>query len=356
MDATSPWLKLLQRTRPHSLRTEKGWSMHQLPFRMTIKGIVIAILLTMLTMWPAGLAATAPDAFAPEKAGFQVRFKEETSPYRVIGVFVMPGETVSVEALPSLDYDEYLLTASAGDTVRTAPNAWRWAAPHEAGLYRLMLRRPSRRDSMTLNVFVMVPYEEVKGEYLNGYRIGKYPTIPLKQLPIYRPPAGFIEVTPENEGTLVAPHFSLRQFICKQAGGYPKYLVLKERLLLKLERILEKTNEEGYRADTFHVMSGYRTPYYNKVIGNVKYSRHLWGGAADIFVDENPRDGMMDDLNKDGKIDYRDAAVLYDIVDEMYGKPWYEPFVGGLGWYKRTDSHGPFVHIDVRGLRARWGD
>ena len=174
--------------------------------------------------------------------------------------------------------------------------------------------------------------------------------------PIYRPPRGFIEVTEDNLETLVSPHFRLKDFLCKQDGDYPKYLVLQEKLLLKLELILEKVNEEGVRCNTFHVMSGYRTPYYNKLIGNVKYSRHLWGGAADIFIDEHPEDSMMDDLNGDGQIDYRDAGVLYDIIDRMYGKPWYQRFLGGLGRYKKTSNHGPFVHVDVRGFRARWGD
>ena len=103
-------------------------------------------------------------------------------------------------------------------------------------------------------------------------------------------------------------------------------------------------------------MSGYRTPYYNKAIGNVKYSRHIYGGAADIFIDENPKDNMMDDLNRDAKIDYKDAAVLYEIIDKLYGKPFYQGLVGGLARYEKTDCHGPFVHIDVRGRRARWGD
>jgi uncharacterized protein YcbK (DUF882 family) len=126
-------------------------------------------------------------------------------------------------------------------------------------------------------------------------------------------------------------------------------------LLLKLELILEKVNEKGYRCDTFHIMSGYRTPYYNKAIGNVKYSRHIYGGAADIFIDENPKDNMMDDLNQDGKIDYRDAAIIYRIIDDLYGKKFYDPFLGGLARYKKTSNHGPFVHVDVRGRRARWG-
>jgi len=202
----------------------------------------------------------------------------------------------------------------------------------------------------------MIPFSKVKGEYLTGYRIGKYPVIPLKNLSIYKHPSGFVEVTTENEDTLVSPHFRLKQFLCKQTGEYPKYIVLRERLLLKLELILEEVNDKGHTSQTFNVMSGYRTPYYNKAIGNVKYSRHVYGGAADIFVDEEPKDGMMDDLNKDGKTDYKDVAVLYDIIDGLYGRPWYEIFTGGLGRYKRTTHHDPFVHVDVRGFRARWGD
>jgi hypothetical protein len=42
----------------------------------------------------------------------------------------------------------------------------------------------------------------------------------------------------------------------------------------------------------------------------------------------------MDDLNGDGRIDWRDAKVLYKIIDDRYGKPFYKPFVGGLGSYK----------------------
>ncbi|MDX1389079.1 MAG: D-Ala-D-Ala carboxypeptidase family metallohydrolase, partial [Acidobacteriota bacterium] len=182
-----------------------------------------------------------------------------------------------------------------------------------------------------------------------------YPATPLKGLEIYQPPRGFIEVTEANVDTPVAPHFTLRQFLCKQGGGYPKYVVLRERLLLKLELLLEQVNAAGFECDTFHVMSGYRTPYYNRSIGNVKYSRHVYGGAADIFIDVDPRDGNMDDLNGDGKIDVHDAGVLYDLIDGLYGTDFYNAYVGGLGRYKKTKAHGPFVHVDVRGFRARWG-
>ena len=123
----------------------------------------------------------------------------------------------------------------------------------------------------------------------------------------------------------------------------------------RIDYLLELVNHKGFATDTFYVMSGFRTPYYNDAIGNVRYSRHQWGGAADIFIDSNPKDGVMDDLNRDGVIDVRDAAVLYRLFDDESFKDGYKPMIGGLGQYKKTSSHGPFVHVDVRGFRARWG-
>jgi len=49
-----------------------------------------------------------------------------------------------------------------------------------------------------------------------------------------------------------------------------------------------------------------------------------------FFFDHHPRDNLMDDLNRDGKIDYRDAAVVYDIIDDLYGRPFYARFLAGL--------------------------
>lgn len=328
-----------------------------------MRSIALAIL---LTAWPFGtshLPLTELDdppsleigEFDPGKAGFSIRFKAETSPYRVIAAFVLPEEELEIEAMATGSGFAYEAAAEAGVLVRQAPNRWIFRSPGGSGVYPITVRQLEPADSIRLNVFVMVPFTAIEGEYLNGYRIGSYPDRPLRGLAIYKKPRGFIEVTPQNRDTPLSPHFKLSQFLCKQASDWPKYVVLQERLLLKLERILEVANQRGYQAGTLTVMSGYRTPYYNRAIGNVRYSRHVWGGAADIYIDESPRDGMMDDLNHDGRIDYRDAGVLYQLVDEMYGQPWYAPFVGGLGRYKKTANHGPFVHVDVRGFRARWG-
>ncbi|NTW50074.1 MAG: hypothetical protein HGB19_10150, partial [Chlorobiales bacterium] len=249
----------------------------------------------------------------------------------------------------------YTLESAIKAAPEDGANKWQWRAPSETGMYSVKVSEPSTNESVTLNVFVMVPASKLKGGYLNGYRIGEYPAAPLNGNSAYESPKGFIEVTEKNQETQVSPHFKLKQFLCKEPGK-TRYLVLEEMLIVKLEHILQKVNELGYTCETFDVMSGYRTPFYNRSIGNVKFSRHVYGSAADIFIDEKPKDGVMDDLNKDGRIDKQDAEVLYGIVEDMYGGGNVSmQLVGGLGVYNRTASHGPFIHVDVRGSQARWG-
>lgn len=300
-------------------------------------------------------AENAP-VFSHERAGFSIKFKDEISPYTIIGVFLMPDETITIEAVDNDPAIRYTLRLTGGTAERLDNKRWTYRANDKPGLYPAIVYNATRTDSVVMNIFVKVPRTEKRNGRINGYRIGEYPRTPLRGQPEYNPPRGFIEVTPENENTYISPHFQLKQFLCKQADDYPKYVVLHERLLLKLQLVLERVNEKGYYANTFVVMSGYRTPFYNRAIGNVRYSRHVYGDAADIFIDIRRPHGMMDDLNGDGKIDQRDAAILYDIIDELYPKPWYKPFIGGLGLYKeRPGVRGPFVHIDARGNRARWG-
>jgi len=55
----------------------------------------------------------------------------------------------------------------------------------------------------------------------------------------------------------------------------------------------------------------------------------------------------MDDLNGDGLSNEGDADVLYRLFDAPQQ-------AGGLGKYRATQAHGPFVHVVIRDRRARW--
>ena len=179
--------------------------------------------------------------------------------------------------------------------------------------------------------------------------------MPLKGNPLYAPPPGFIEVTKENQDTKLSPHFTLKQFLCKEdtTKTFPKYVLLKERLPLKLEAVLERVNAMGFAVDTLHVMSAYRTPYYNHAIGDVPYSMHQWGSAADIYVDPLKQDRMAD-LNHDGRVDVEDSKTLSDEIESLLAAKDSARFQGGMGIYPGTSAHPPFVHVDVRGTAARW--
>jgi hypothetical protein len=318
--------------------------------------VIVAVLIVASCL--AGTASAPPDRpskFDTHAAEFAIAFSGERAAYRDLSTFVLPGATVSIEAVDGPPGD-YTLTALAGTVTATSPRAWHWQAPAAAGSYEIKVDGPStKHDAITLHAFVMVPATAGRNGSLNGYTIGQYPAKPLKGNPIYQRPAGFVEVTKDNEGTKLSPHFRLKQFVCKEdtTRRYPKYLVLKERLVLKLEAILERVNALGYHADTLHVMSAYRTPYYNRAIGDVLYSMHQWGSAADIFIDKDDK-GAMDDLNGDGKIDVGDSRLLFDTIEQMLGESAYSGFQGGMGWYPGTSAHPPFVHVDVRGTKARW--
>ncbi len=292
----------------------------------------------------------AQQDFDDGKAGFTVSLAGVDNDYHTLAIYVLPGEKTRLRSASVRE-----VSIAAGELVQLSPLEWQWQAPTIPGLYPLELRAANNRR-MLINAFVMHPASAVKNGYLGQYRIGSYPQTPLRGLDSYLPPRGFVEVTPENFATPVSPHFTLGQFICKQkSSGSSKYVVLRPELLLKLERILQETNARGFRSDSFFIMSGYRTPYYNRAIGNkTQYSRHVYGGAADFYIDESPRDGVMDDLNGDGRVDKRDAAFLYSLVEQLSRQQGW-PHRGGLGEYGATASHGPFVHVDSRGYRARWG-
>ena len=118
---------------------------------------------------------------------------------------------------------------------------------------------------------------------------------------------------------------------------------------------LSDLESRGIDVSGVRVMSGFRTPQYNKGGGNTGgragLSRHMYGDAADVFIDSNG-DGVMDDLNRDGRVNIGDSRVVSQAVDRV--EKAHPELVGGAGVYPAASGHGPFIHIDTRGYRARW--
>jgi hypothetical protein len=236
----------------------------------------------------------------------------------------------------------------AGDVAR---------APDAAGVYELELYDGGtvRDFGAELRLVVTVPFERKQNGRIGPYHLGTWPTEGKGRRDAYAPPAGFIEVTRENQFLALSRHFQVREFLTKdQDDVWPKYVAIEPRLIDKLELVLLELRDMGIRADRMVVMSGFRTPQYNhRHLGNPpgSLSRHQFGDAADVWVD-NEGDWYMSDLNGDGRRDIEDARVMLRAVERVERR--YPELVGGAGLYRANRVRGPFIHIDVRGRPARW--
>jgi uncharacterized protein YcbK (DUF882 family) len=237
------------------------------------------------------------------------------------------------------------------------------AAPKHPGIWNVLLAVGNAvRPVSNFNVITMLPFSAKQNGKVGMYYVGNWPTERGGAEPskapqgAYAPPPGFIEVTRENAGTHVSEHFTLGDFVTHdQPNVWPKYLVLQTKLVDKLELVLTDLEAHGVDTRGVRVMSGFRTPQYNagggNTAGRANLSRHMYGDASDIYID-NDHDGQMDDLNHDGRVDINDARVILAAVDRVEAA--HPELVGGAGVYTAAPGHGPFIHIDTRGYRARW--
>jgi uncharacterized protein YcbK (DUF882 family) len=287
------------------------------------RSVAAAAFLTCAALVPLGGASTASIGSLSSLIGFSGKLK---------AVFALPGDALA-GAVGSAEAGVYPAAGSA--TAVAAGQALQ-----------------------NLSVIVMKPFSAKVNGRIGTYRMGNWPyetTAPSN--PNYAPPKGFIEVTRQSFGTNVSDHFTLGEFLTKdQRDVWPKYLVLDRRLLDKLELTIAELNGMGFPVADLTVMSGFRTPQYNEkgvgAGGRSAVSRHQYGDAADVYPDGNG-DGRLDDLNRDGRVDLKDARILASAAEAVEKKN--PDLVGGIGIYPANSAHGPFVHIDTRGTRARWG-
>ena len=264
-----------------------------------------------------------------------------------------PGDTLLADTLP------------AGAAVRFESGVYAQlndsvVAPRQPGVWGVAIQvGQAIKPVADFSLITLRPFSDKRRGRIGLYFIGSWPGERGRagaRGAQYANPEGFIEVTPENQDTRVSEHFRLRDFLTKgQPNVWPKYLVLDLTLVDKLELVLEDLSERGLDVRGATVMSGFRTPSYNATGGNTagraELSRHMYGDAADIFIDADGN-GVMDDLNGDRRVTIADARVLLAAVERVERE--HPALVGGAGVYAAGPGHGPFIHIDTRGYRARW--
>jgi uncharacterized protein YcbK (DUF882 family) len=292
------------------------------------------VLIAMLVVGAAAAYATAP---------------------RVASAGVAPPAHLSAD-LVALDS---LLGRSGKLRARFLPEAQAQQLEATLGAMRASLTATGVRARIAeLRVVAMVPFAFKVDGWMGMYRMGYWPgEIRAARTAAYENPEGFIEVTPRNQDLRVSEHFRLRDFVTKdQQAVWPKYVVLREALIDKLELVIDEMHLMGYPVEHLQVMSGFRHPFYNEQGvgkgGRARESRHQYGDASDVFAD-NDYDGVMDDLDGDGRVTAFDSDLIILAIERV--EMAHPELTGGVGRYHATHAHGPFVHVDVRGTPARWG-
>ena len=117
----------------------------------------------------------------------------------------------------------------------------------------------------------------------------------------------------------ISKNFRLSEF---RPGEHSYDLIRIAPMLVNiLEEIRKRAGDQ-----TLHVTSGYRPVPYNRKVGGVSNSTHIDGLAADIYSE------------------HISTEALWEICDDVIGDR------GGVGFYPNQG----FVHVDIRGYRARW--
>jgi len=118
-------------------------------------------------------------------------------------------------------------------------------------------------------------------------------------------------------------NFSLREFRCRDGSDVPEeYMDHVQELAENLQVLREHIQRP------IVVISGYRSPTYNKKIKGARRSQHMLAKAADIIVS-----GMTPEEVK---------SAIVELISEGKMKK------GGIGLYTT------FTHYDVRGFNRRW--
>ena len=118
-------------------------------------------------------------------------------------------------------------------------------------------------------------------------------------------------------------NFKLSEFDCKDGSRTPEEHMDNVKLLAKNLQFLR-----DYIGRPVEIISGYRSPDYNKRISGARSSQHMLAKAADI------------------KIDGMEPWIVKKIIEHLIHEG--HMMKGGVGIYKT------FVHYDVRGRNARW--
>jgi len=291
--------------------------------------------------------------------------------YRMPAVLAAPGEKIDIKFKSNRNglFVEVLECDPLGEGVCAIDyDEISWRAPKISGNYWVKVKlvksvgdsiQDEEDEWIRVACLVGFPKSMIKGGSLNGFELGAYPEAGDARDPgYYATPDYFYYLTKDLLPLYISEHIHLGDLACDVRSPVPQYFTLCYELVDKLEAIKAELKRRGLPSRYHWIGGGFVSPKSNRMRraahgGAARLSRHLYGEAMDFLIDESPRNGVMDDLNRDGAVNVGDAVFLRELIRSLEKAGKCVP--GGIGVYAPPNNSRVQLHVDTRGHPIDWG-
>jgi hypothetical protein len=329
------------------------------------KHLLAAILLLLLPLAPAGAAELLLRCrWASPNDRRQQEIAYAANPL----VVVLPGDALQL-ACDAGGMPGSVTVLKDGAPVRQEPTIT-FTAPEAPGAYYITLALEAAGERRDAEICVVVPFKatgrktsrgidlSVDGQEIGNYRdTSRSGNVKVRENPdSYQPPVWWLRITPMNRHFELVPGFAVGDLVAPaEDTGLPhtdlapvSYPMWKAVHTLRLELA-----RRGIPAQSLRTISAFRAPPYNRSVGSNAFGRHIYGDAFDFYIAPPEGGEKAADLNRDGKLDWRDAYEVIAIIEDLQDDAKIP--MGGIGAYNTVGGdHEVSMHLDMRGHRATW--
>jgi hypothetical protein len=316
-----------------------------------------------------------------------------------MGVLAIPGQRIAITLDVGSESTGVLMASAGAKATASVAEQYEWSAtggtladvmgrrltyqcPKESGNQTVTVRcvkgvtlkgadgadvSSALEATWSLRVFVQYPYDREGRGLIESFPIGVYPDENGPRAPStvkeaassYHPPKWFAKVGKDQRATLISPHFKIGEFCSPYSEADPTFVAVAPRLIERLESARARLVAPDRPDPRLVILRAFLSPneadqLRRKGLALTEFSRHLYGDAVAVIVDQD-NDGVMDDLNADGKADLLDVDYLSRVFEQIERET---RSYGGLGIHAGpTDPllpKTPYLSVDCRGKRARW--
>lgn len=282
-------------------------------------------------------------------------------------LFLLPGESLELCAEAPDGPCRVTLLKDGKPHIEDA--ALSFVSPDKPGSYYIPLMLSSATCRRMVEICIQVPMRATARKTDQGFdlkaggmEIGHYRhpsrsgNAKVKENPdSYQPPVWWLAITQQNQDFEVVPGLTAAELVVSSEDTGTRHTDLvpvKYSMWLAIGTLRDALTARGIPGDALKIISAHRTPAYNRAVGSNAFGRHIFGDAFDFYIDAG--NGKAMDLNRDGKLDRRDAYPVIAVIEDLMADGKIP--MGGIGIYNYVaGDHVVTMHVDQRGHRATWG-